>query len=78
MIQPAALIHRVAGQVDAQASENVFIHLRQNHGGVHLAALELWQLRQRQRGLFAGSRGDGQGDQHLIGVQARVSSCPGS
>ena len=44
MVQFPRLVVGFAGQVDAQAAEDVFIHLGEDDGGMHLAAFQLGQL----------------------------------
>ena len=44
MVQLFVLVNRFAGQLYAQLVEYLDIHIGEHHGGVNLAASELWQL----------------------------------
>lgn len=57
MIELVGLIHRIGGQVNPQAAEHVFIHGREDHGGVRLQTLELGQLFNRTGRHLAGCGG---------------------
>ena len=68
------LIGRLAGEVHPQTLEGVGVYAGQDDGGVHIAALELGELPQRDGGsLILGGRA-GQRDEDLIGVQAGVAA----
>ena len=49
VIKLLCLILRLAGQVHAQFFQSVFVHLREYHAGVHLAAAEQPELFERER-----------------------------
>ena len=72
MIQPVALVSGIAGQVHAQPAEGVVVHCGQDDRGMNFAVLQLRQLAQCPGGVVVGGRGNGQGDQHLIRMQAGV------
>ena len=68
------LIGGLTGEVHPQTLEGVGVHAGQDDGGVHIAALELGELPQRDGGsLILGGRA-GQRDEDLIGVQAGVAA----
>ena len=48
------LVNRVAGEVHAQTIQGAGIHAGQQHGGVHIAALEVGQLVQGSRCQLVG------------------------
>ena len=66
-------VDRLAGDVDAQAAEDLLVHRGEDDRGMDLAAAQLVQLLHRKLGGRVGGRADGEGDQHLVGVQARVA-----
>ena len=62
----------LAGQVDTQPFKDLFIHLGEDHGRVYLTAPQSAQL---FHGFFCrgiGSCGNGQCDQHFIGMQPGI------
>ena len=61
------------GQVHTQALEHLFIHRGKNHGRVNVAAPQLAQLLHGQLCGGIGGCADGQGDQHLISMEPRIS-----
>ena len=62
----------LAGEVDAQAFENLFVHWGEDDGGVDLAALELGELLHGQLRQGVGGCADGQGNQGFVGVQPGI------
>ena len=48
------------------------VHTRKQHGGVHIAALEVGQLMHGRCSLLVGSSRAGKRDQDLVGVQAGI------
>lgn len=57
-----------AGQVAAQAFENLFIHGRENDGGMDLTAPELAELLHGPLSRGVGGSRNGEGDECLIGM----------
>ena len=72
MIKLVALVAGITGQGDAQAAEGVVIHRGENDRGVGFTVLQLRKLAQGPGGIVVGGRGNGQGNEHFVGVQARV------
>ena len=66
------LVFRFAGEVYAEVFEQLFIHLRKQNGGMHLAAGKAFQAIQRRAGVFVAHRTDRKRYKHLIGVEARI------
>ena len=62
----------VAGQIHAQTVQGAAVHAGKQHGGVHIATLEVGQLVHSCCGKLAGSGRAGQGDQDLVGMQTGV------
>ena len=54
------LVNRVAGEVHAQTIQGAGVHAGQQHGGVHVAALEVGQLVQGSRCQLVGGGAAGQ------------------
>ena len=67
-----SLISGFAGQVDTQTLEHLFVHRGEDDGGMDLAAPEFAQLLHGQFRRGIGCRADGQGDQHLVGVEPGI------
>ena len=72
MIQPAGLVYRLGGEIDAQFLEDAHVNRRENDRGVGLAVPQLIQFFQCQSGNRVGNGAERQGQQYLIGVQAGV------
>ena len=72
VVQLAALVARVAGEVDLQALENIVVHLRKNDGGVCFAALEQRKLAHGDGGVFIRRGANGERDENFIRMKARV------
>ena len=69
VIQLLDLVLRLTADVDAQPVIQLRVLLRQDDGEVGIAAPQLVQLLQHQLRQRVGDGGDGQGDEHLVGVQ---------
>ena len=72
MIVSLTLVPRLTGQINTQPLEGPLICLGEDHGGVHIAALEPIQLLHSQLCHGAGSRCNGQGNQGLISVEPGI------
>ena len=68
----SALETGLAGQVHAKALEGALVHLRQDHGGVDIAASQLTQLVHGELGNGVCGSGDGQGNEGLVGVETGI------
>ena len=66
------LVGGLTGQIHSQPIEGIHVHAGQDDGGVDVAALELGELMEGQRGGLVLSSRAGQRDQNFIGVQAGV------
>ena len=62
MKQLLCLIPGLGGDVYAQLSKKIFVHMGQDNGGVGLAALEIIQLLYGAAGHGIGDGADGQGN----------------
>ena len=72
MKQLFCLIFWLAGKVHAEFAEGVRIDLRQNYGGMNLGITEIGKVRHRAGGDLAVRRSDGERDQDLVGMKARI------
>ena len=72
MIQPVALVSRIAGQVYAQTAERIVVYCGENDCGMGFTIFQLRQFTQRPGGVVVGGRGNGQGNEHLIRMQTGV------
>ena len=72
MVQLFGLIPCLKADVDAQLLQQHLVLLTENHREVGVAAPELWHLPLGQVRQGIGQGGDGQGQQHLVGVEAGV------
>ncbi len=74
MIQAVLFIDGFAGQAHAQPLEYPVVHGGEDDRGMYLAALELVQRLHGLQRVWVAGRADRQRDEHLVGVQARVSA----
>ena len=72
MIELLHLIFRLAAYLDPQALIELGVLLGENDGEVGVTAPQIVQLLQHPLRQGVGDSGDGQGDEHLVGVQAGI------
>lgn len=68
----------VRGHEHAKVAEDSLIHRTQDGGGVNVATNKFLDLLQRLAGIVILRRRHGQGDQHLVGMQAWIFWNPGA
>ena len=73
MIQLINLIFGIAGDVDAQFFIGFFIHRGGDDGEMGIAALEILDLCQSGGGDGVIHRGNGKGDEHLVGMESGIA-----
>ena len=66
--------HGLGGETDAEFLEDLAVHFAGHDGGVHLAAVEHGQAVKGAAAVVVQQAEDGERDQHLVGVQARVAA----
>ena len=73
MVELLGLILRLTADVEAQASQKLFIHIADNHGEMGRATTKLGKLLLSQlcQGICQG--GNGESHQYLIGMEAGVA-----
>ena len=67
----------VAGEAYAELVENLMVDLAEHHSRVRLAAVEFRQLLESKAAVLYTSTEYGEGDKHLVGMQARIAACAG-
>ena len=65
---------RLGGEADAEFLEDFAIDLAGHDGGVHLATVEEWEAVEGAAAVVVEEAEDGEGDEHLVGVEARVAA----
>ena len=62
------------GEADAEFLEDFALDLAGHDGGVHLAAVEEGEAVEGAAAVVVEEAEDGEGDEHLVGVQAGVAA----
>ena len=68
------LADRLAGEADAELLEDFAVDLAGHDSGVGLTAVEEGEAVEGAAAVVVEEAEDGEGDQHLVGVQARVAA----
>ena len=66
------LVYRRAGEVHAEAAEEGLVDIREDDGGVYFVAVEAGKLFHGELRMRIGCGADGERNEKLIGVQARI------
>ena len=66
------LVYRRAGKVHAEAAEEGLVDIREDDGGVYFVAVEAGKLFHGELRMRIGCGADGERNEKLIGVQARI------
>ena len=72
VVQLVRLVTGVAGEIHAKALKDVVVNLRENNSGMCFAVLEQGQLLHGDGGFLVSGGADGERQQHLVRVEARV------
>ena len=72
VIEVISLVNGVAGEVDAEVFENVFVNSRQNHRGVSFRVFEFIELLYGERRVFVCITADGKSYKKLVCVHTGV------
>ena len=72
-VQRFALVDGLGGDEDAEVAEDAFVDGAEDGGGVDVATVELTELIEGAAGVVIRGGRHRQGDEHLVGVEARVA-----
>ena len=67
-------LYRFARQSDAEFLEDSFIDIAHHDSYVDLASSKVWQLLQCCSAVLVGVAEDGEGDEHLVSMQPRITA----
>ena len=73
MIQLINLIFGIAGDIDSQFFVCFFVHRGGDDGEMGIAVLEIFDLCQSGGGDGVIHRGNGKGDEHLVGMESGIA-----